>query len=464
MRARLVSILTLLLVCTLAAISVPLAFRFASGDEQAMFLDRRQDTSRFANIAEQNVDTTDGQALQGQLARYYEVYGVAAAIVNPRMAPESGAGNVDLASPAVSGALRIALSGHDSAAPSVLSLARSPQLVVAVPIVRGDDVIGAALTVSPTAQLRAAFDERLRELLAADLAVVALFVLVAMRLGTWVLHPVGQLDSAIVRINGGDLATRVPVQHGPVELRRLAASFNLMVEAVQRAMDSQQAFVANAAHQLRNPLTALTLRLESLRLDAQPEHRDDLDEILGESARLNAILNQLLELATVQGGPAVQRHLVDVVCVVRGRAAAWEEYANKRGIRFALDHPAQATACSDVALVSSIIDAVFDNAVKYSPVGGAIAVDVREEGRQIRVETADCGPGVPPGELEKLGERFWRSPSTAHVPGSGLGLTIALELAGAVGGRLRFEPVLPHGLRVLLDLPAAVDDCEGEPL
>jgi signal transduction histidine kinase len=451
MRARLIGILVLVLLGTVASISVPLAVRFASSAEQGMFLDRLEDADHFASVAEQSVDDADAEDLQAQLTRYHEVFGISAAIVDRGLSVMQGAGSVDLDVPAVADAVQRALSGHQSSDPAIIWF--QPVMAVAVPISHGDDVIGAAVTISPTDRLRADLLDSLALLLTADIVAIALFALVASRLATWVLHPVLQLNSAIVKISGGDLGTRAPAERGPVEIRTLAASFNRMVDEVQRVLDSQQAFVANASHQLRNPLTALSLRVQTLGLDLPPDQRDQLEEILVETDRLNTIVDQLLELAKVQGGLAVDSVVTDVVPLLRGRADAWRPRATRSDVELRLVHPASAPALINPALTGSILDTLFDNAIKFSPHGGWIDISLNDEPDGVSVAVRDQGPGIDEREFDRIGERFWRSAATSHVPGSGLGLSIALGLAEAVGARLHFERAEPSGLLVRLRLP-----------
>jgi signal transduction histidine kinase len=454
-RARLLGVFVALLTCVLAALSVPFAQRVASDRQQAMFLDRLQDTTRFASAAEQASDDVDDQALQQDLTRYHEVYGVAAAIVDRTGAIRHSSGSLDLRDAGILRAEQLALSGHQSPNPSLIWPTGPGVMAVAVPIIRGDDVIGAALTVSSTARLRSTLTANLELLAVGDVAVLVLVILLAAQLANWVLRPVYVLDGAARQISTGNLTARAGAEHGPVEIRRLATSFNQMAQAVESVLQRQQAFVADASHQLRNPLTALTLRLESLATDLDGEPRAEVDEILAEAGRLSTILSQLLELAAVQHALTTPADRLDAVSLVAGRLAAWRPPADQRDLTLDFRHPPVALVRTDETLASSILDALLDNAIKFSPAGGRITVEVAGEEEAVRVRITDQGPGLSPAEFERIGDRFWRAPATQDVPGSGLGLSIATELAAVLGAGLRFAPAQPHGLAITLALPRA---------
>jgi signal transduction histidine kinase len=330
-------------------------------------------------------------------------------------------------------------------------------MVVAVPVVRANDIIGVALTVSSTATLRGSLAWDLEKLAVAELAALILLVAIASRLASWVLKPVFVLDAAAHQISSGELSTRVSATHGPVELRRLATSFNGMAYAVENALERERAFVADASHQLRNPLAALTLRLEALGLDLDAARREELALVYEEAARLGVILDELLELATAQHVRA-EPVVVELATLVTCRLDAWQPLAERRAVRLGYPTADGSTALIDPALVSSALDAVLDNAIKFSPHGGRVDVEVTAEETAaepatVRIDVTDEGPGLDAEEIGRAGDRFWRSTTSQNVPGSGLGLSIARTLLDATGGRLGFATLDGYGLRVSLWLP-----------
>ncbi len=464
MRRRLIALLLVLMGCVLATLSVPFGRSLAAARQQAMFVDRLQDTSRFASTAQQATTSVDQEALRDDVAQYADLYGITAAVIGRTGTTWAISGRpVDLDSQRAAERIRQALAGHQSADPPTIWPWSEEQIVVAVPVVRGEDVIAVAVTVSSTAQLRAGLVRDLAALAAADLAALLLLVAVAARLATWVLRPVYVLDAAAQRIGTGALATRVGAPTGPVELRRLAATFDGMAQAVEGAMQRQEAFVADASHQLRNPLVALVLRLEAFGVGLDDSRREQLDLAREEATRLGAILDELLELATATHVPAA-RLVVDVGELVRQRLQAWQPLADHRSVR--LHAPATpggpatpatpgapVEALVDAALVASALDAVLDNAVKFSPAGGSVAVRLVSEATGVRIDVVDTGPGLTGDDLAHIGDRFWRSPANQNVPGCGLGLSIARALLDATGATLSFATAAPSGLHVTLHLP-----------
>jgi signal transduction histidine kinase len=454
MRARLLCVLIPLMALVLVTLSFPLAGNLAAARQQAMFLDRLQDTSRFAAISQQSADQLDTQALAEDLVRYGEVYGVQAAVLDRTGAKRvASSSSLDLRSPPVAAEIRRALAGHQSVDPDTIWPWTDQPLVVGVPVIRNGEVIGAVVTVSPTAGLRAGTSRKLAVIGFAAMAALGLCVAVAFLLATWVLRPVYVLGAAARRIRTGELSTRV-APSGPIELRALAESFNDMAHAVEDAMRRQRAFVADASHQLRNPLTALTLRLEGLREDLDGQHRGELIAVQEEADRLRMIVEELLELATAQSIQARPVEM-DARALLASRAGAWSTLARRRDITFRYGSLTGRLAFADPALTGSALDAVLDNAIKFSPHGGEITLGADEERDSVCLSVTDCGPGLLPQEQQCIGHRFWRSPSSQDLPGFGLGLSIARALLDASGGELEFAPAHPHGLRVSIRLPAA---------
>lgn len=464
MRARLITLLVVLMGSLLAALTVPFAQDLAARRQQIMFVDRLQDTIGIASAAQQVVDKVDERELSEDVSRYADLYGISVAVVNRNGSTQTAAGPpIDMNRADVQVAIASGLAGHQSAEPTIIWPWSDRSMVVVVPIIRTNDVIGVALTVSSTARLRSAVTLRLVVVGIGEVISLALLVVLALRLAGWVLRPVYLLDGAAHEISTGRLSTRVGADRGPVELRRLGTSFNQMANAVEGAMERQRAFVADASHQLRNPLSALLLRLDALGVGLDTVQREELDLVRDEAGRLVEILDELLDLATahhVRADPVE----VDLTALVTGRLDAWQPMGDRRGVRLDLRAATRDHALVDPVLFGSALDAVLDNAVKFSPPGGRVEVAVVRDGTEVRVDVRDEGPGLSTEELSRLGDRFWRSASSQNIPGSGLGLSIARTLLDATGGDLRFAAAPGHGLRVSLSAPrVAVPAAVGSP-
>ena len=455
MRRRLTILLALLMGFVLAALSVAFGRSLAANRQQEMFVDRLRDTSQFADLAQRATSSVAIDALRDDLTRYSDLYGITAAIVGRGGTTWVLAGQIaDLTREDAADRIAEAVAGHQSTSPPTIWPWQDGSVVVAVPVLRGDDVVAVAVTISSTTRLRADLGRDLALVVVIDLAVMVVLVALATRLANWVLRPVFVLDSAARQISAGDLSVRVNGSSGPIELRRLLHTFNGMAAAVDLAMQRQEAFVADASHQLRNPLAALVLRLDALAIGLDPPRREQLHLARDECGRLEAILDELLELATAVHVTArpVPFDLAELVTI---RLAAWRPLADDRGVQLAAANPAPSPtwALADPVLISSALDAVLDNAVKFTPSGGRVAVEVGEADEGAIVTVADTGPGLRPEDLAHIGDRFWRSATSQNIPGSGLGLSIARTLLRTTGAEISFTPVHPHGLRVVLWLP-----------
>ncbi|MCX2971360.1 MULTISPECIES: sensor histidine kinase [Streptomyces] len=482
MRTRLLPLLIVLMAGVLLALGFPLAVSMASAEQQHVVVDRIDDTARFAALAQFVTERPapvgqpgaearvaesrpDGRlaTLTEELARYHELYGIRAGVFyrdGRAMAaapdgwrkPSGGEGAAAFAE---------ALAGRRSHDPPQVWPWQDSRIAVASPVIRDGDVVAVVLTDSPTGPLRSRILRDWVPLAAGEAAAMLLALGAASRLAGWVLRPVRDLDKAAHDISTGRLTSRVAAAGGPPELRRLAHSFNEMADHVEDILEQQRAFVADASHQLRNPLSALLLRIELLGLEL-PAGSADFAAVQGEGKRLARVLDDLLGLATAEHSRADLR-LTDVGEVAAERVAAWRPVAERKGVTLASRGLAAATAWADPVSLSSALDAVVDNAVKFSPEGATVTVTVAAAGDRVTIEVADGGPGLTAEELERVGDRFWRSSRHQNVSGSGLGLSIARALLAAGDATLAFAPGVPDGLRVTLTLPRTAPEGTTEP-
>jgi signal transduction histidine kinase len=285
---------------------------------------------------------------------------------------------------------------------------------------------------------------------AGEVAAMLLALGAALRLTGWVLRPVRVLDATTHDIATGRLKSRVAVAGGPPELRRLARSFNEMADNVEDVLEQQRAFVADASHQLRNPLSALLLRIELLALEL-PEDNEEIASVRTEGKRLAEVLDDLLDLALAEHAEADLR-LTDIGELAAERVASWSPLADSKGVRLTGTCPAT-TAWADPVTLSSALDAVIDNALKFTPEGEDVEVTVASNGEVSTVVVTDRGPGLSDEELARIGDRFWRSAGHQNIKGSGLGLSISRVLLSAGGGSIAYARHEPHGLEVTVTVP-----------
>ncbi|MBF9132489.1 HAMP domain-containing histidine kinase [Plantactinospora sp. S1510] len=448
MRRRLVFSYSLLMILVLLALETPLAVTLANRETERLRADRLADANRFASLSGPALRSGAVSAIDDELRRYRELYGITAAVIDRERRSVVATGGLHVGSELTDQAVFGALAGRQMTIPEVVWPWQADPLVVAVPVNDGGEVIGAVVTVSSTNRVRRTVAVWWAALATIGLLAVSAGVMTAFRLAGWVLRPVTVLDVVTHDIAAGDGLARVPTQQGPPELRRLATSFNEMADAVADALERQRAFVAHASHQLRNPLTALRLRVEELGPSLTDEHgRDEHKLALEETDRLAQVLDGLLTLARAERAQHTMV-VVNAATVAASRVAAWQPLANRHGIALRLrpgdGGPAYARAVPTA--VDQVLDALIDNAVKFGRAGGRVDVSVHHLDEGVVVEVTDDGPGMTGAQLESSTERFWRAPDTQNIDGAGLGLTIVAVLVDASGGRLTMRPAEPTGL------------------
>ncbi|MDQ8703460.1 HAMP domain-containing sensor histidine kinase [Streptomyces sp. LHD-70] len=462
MRTRLLPLLIVLMAGVLLALGFPLAVSLAAAQQQKVVIDRIDDTARFAGLAQYVTERPTGSrraqkderlaTLENQLVRYHDVYGIRAGVfyrngdvmasADHFQVPESGEGDE---------AFREALAGRGSHDPKQVWPWQDRRLYVASSVIRDGDVVAVVVTDSPTEKMRSETRHGWWLIGAGEAAAMLLAIGAALRLTGWVLKPVRVLDATTHDIATGRLKSRVAAAGGPPELQRLARSFNEMADHVEDVLEQQRAFVADASHQLRNPLAALLLRIELLALEL-PDGNEEIASVRTEGKRLAQVLDDLLDLALAEHAPADLR-LTDIGELAAERVDAWRPLAQDRGVELRYEGLAAATAWADPVALSSALDAVVDNALKFTPAGESVTVTVASNGSSATIVVADGGPGLTEDELERVGDRFWRSGRHQNVKGSGLGLSITRALLAAGGGSIAYAPNEPRGLRVTVTVP-----------
>ncbi len=321
-------------------------------------------------------------------------------------------------------------------------------LYVAVPVASGGRVLGAVRLTLPTEEVNA----RIRRFWW-GLGGVGLVVLGAMAGIGWVVagsvtRPLAELERAASRIAAGDLDIRIAPGDAPPELRAVVEAFNHMADRVRDTLDRQRAFIGNASHQLRTPLTALRLRLENL--ETEPGADADLQAAIDETTRLGTMVDQLLELARL--GDAAGTEPVDLVAAAEERRDVWEAVAREQGVSIETDVPDRPVWAEVFpGSVEQILDNYLANALRVSPPGGRIVISVVPGTSLHEVHVVDEGPGMDPEDRLRAFDRFW---SGDGGRGAGLGLAIVRQLAELGGGRAELRAAETGGVDAVVALPA----------
>jgi signal transduction histidine kinase len=462
-RTRLLGIAIALVVLVVFGLGVPLSLTIANNESQLLFVDRVTDSAMFASLAQRPLAEGDAAQMADTLVRYQDVYGIQAAVLNlnGRLAASSTR-RVNLADPLVAQAVQNALAGQPPAPPRTLMPWDDTPLVVAEPVLVDGELAGVAVTVSSTANARSVILRYWAEVAAAAIIGIALGVLVALALVRWILRPVRQLDEATTRlanaaVSGRSVDPMASTSSGPPELRRLSRAFDQMAQTVGAALAAQRTFVADASHQLRNPLHALLLRLRNMDGQVGPEAVEHHGAAVDQARRFEAILDDLLIMARAQSD-AVPPVEINVGSVVKAKISEWQVVGAARDVLLVLDGEPGGRALAPARGLESVLDALLDNALKFSEPGTAVTVDVRRLDGVVSIAVRDHGPGMRPEELERATDRFWRSPTHHNlVRGSGLGLAIVRRTVERVDGTIALDLPAGGGLRVRVTLPSVVD-------
>jgi signal transduction histidine kinase len=267
-------------------------------------------------------------------------------------------------------------------------------------------------------------------------------------------RPLRRLEDVARRIAGGDMRARARLE-GSREQRSLARSFNEMTERIARLLRLQRDFVADASHQLRTPLTGLRLRLEEARAVGQPPAVEQIDAAIAEVDRLSHTVEELLVLS--RGGERQgMASGLDLDLVVQAALDRWDAGAQSRGIRLERTprrDPAPGWASRPD--IDRALDALIENALNYSSRGARVEVGSAPG----VIEVSDRGPGIAPDEQEAVFERFHRGGAGRAGPaGSGLGLSIARELAREWGGEVELSARAGGGTTARLTLRVEAAD------
>ena len=451
MRRRLVALFLGLVTLVLVAVEVPLAASYAQARTAELLIDRTGDTARLARLAAPALARGAVQTLEPELRAYAELYGVRVEVYGVDGELLLSSAPAGPAPPSGEG-LGQALAGRRSGPPPTVLPWREGPVEVAEPVLRGSEVAGAVLTVSPTDRVVADVVRHWAALAGAGLLVLGLVALATWPLSRWILRPVHRLDDAVHTLTTGDLDARAEVGAGPPELRRLIADFNRMAEAIRTSSAQQRALVADVSHQLRNPLTALQLRVDALETGLVPGARADHRLAMAEIARLTSVLDDTLAMARAEE----DRHApvaVEVRECARGRLRMWSDAAEAGGTELQLTGEGSCWVLVPAGALDQVLDAVLHNALRFAP-GGTVAVAVEPaDDDAVELRVVDDGPGLTAGECEAATRRFWRGADQQNVPGSGLGLAIARALVERAGGTLTVAPAVPHGLCVAIRLP-----------
>jgi two-component system OmpR family sensor kinase len=222
----------------------------------------------------------------------------------------------------------------------------------------------------------------------------------------------------------------LPVEHAPCEIQPLVLAVNTLLARLRDAFASQRRFVQDAAHELRTPITAMSLQLENLK-SRMPDASatEQLAQLEAGLARTRRLVEQLLRLARQESPRTADAPVsIQLDALLRSSIADFMPLADKRNIDLGYAADIDATVLANEDELHSLVDNLLDNALRYTPEGGIVDVTLHQDTGVATVEIADNGPGIPPELLPRVCDRFFRI-EDAQTEGSGLGLAIARNAA-----------------------------------
>jgi signal transduction histidine kinase len=276
------------------------------------------------------------------------------------------------------------------------------------------------------------------------------------------LWPVRRLAAEVKR-RDADALDPVAASGLPAEVSPLVESINALLARLRSAFDAQRAFVSDAAHELRSPLTALKLQLQLLRRSTDPASRDEALEALAAGIeRATHLVTQLLTLARAEpGGQRAAPAPTDLAETARQAVADVVPLADAKSIRLSLQARGVDTVLGDAMELRILVRNLVDNAVRYTPAGGQVELTVGEDGGQVVLTVDDSGPGIPESDRSRVFDRFFRradgDAAGRDETGSGLGLAIVRNIAQRHGASVHLTDSRLGGLRVAARFGSVID-------
>jgi signal transduction histidine kinase len=287
--------------------------------------------------------------------------------------------------------------------------------------------------------------------------IVPLVIIVALvllgRTFRGIARPVGDLIEAAGRVEAGSYGTRV-AERGPREMRSLAHAFNAMATRLEANESQRKQLLADVTHELRTPLTVMQGNVEALLDGVHPADTAHIAPLLEETKVLARLIDDLRTLSLTESGAlALHREPVDVASIARDVVRAFSDQARRGAIVLGSSAEGPTAIDADPVRVREVLVNLVTNALRYTPAGGSVAIEVRGTGGGgVEVTVRDTGTGIAPDAVAGIFDRFSRATDS---PGAGLGLAIAKGLVEAHGGTIRAESVPGRGTRIVFTLPAA---------
>ncbi len=476
MRRRLIAGFLCFAAVVIVLLEVPLGITLTNNARQTALAEIERDADSLALFASSSLQRGDVADVQALLDRFSHVeHAVVAVVAGRTVRLVAGAGaQEEVRDPTTLRILKDAGSGRitgeegskdpddDFLYVAIPLSVKSPQAQNRSTLDDQPPHVGLVLLVAePAASLNSQIYHDRLDLVLFGLVMLAVASGIGTALAISLTRPLSRIEVAITQLGAGRLSARIAEERGPAELSELRASVNAMAERIEGLLTAQRAFVADASHQLRTPMTALRLRLENFEGMLDPRHSEEWASMIGEVDRLSRIVDGLLELARADGArpPLVD---VDVGAIASERAEAWNALAEERDVTLLATPPGNLSlvARAGSGYVEQVLDNLLANALDATPPGGEVRIAVRRAGDSIELHVTDTGHGMSPADRERAFDRFWRHDRVSR-DGTGLGLAIVSQLVHTSGGTAWLAPSPLGGIDAVVRLPASGSDGTG---
>ena len=455
MGLRVRALLVVLSLLAIVALAVPLALSLADRRTAALAAERDRQLAALAEAA-----AVPDAPLQRLVDRYYEVYGEGLLIVDSdgRLLASHA---LDIAEPDVATAANHALVDAPVEHWTRILPWDRHHLLAAAGVRSDGELVGAVVLAVNTAAAARDVANAWLWVAVGCLVLLVLAAVVAWSLTRWVLRPMDGLERAVAEMTEGVAGPPADVA-GPPELRHFTSAFNTMAQVVRASLDRQRRLVADAAHQLRNPLAAVRLRADTLEDYVTKAGGSTYVSLTAELDRFENLLEQLLRLARAEqvsgsrlaGLSTAAAESTDLTDVIEERVAYWQPIleSEDQNLRDRSDHPGPVVQLARHD-IEQLLDVALENSLRYAGQGATVTVSTARTGETVDLVISDSGCGLPDDDIARAATRFWRGKDDGS--GTGLGLAIAAEIIAGHGGRVTVERAPEGGLLVRYRLPLA---------
>lgn len=354
-----------------------------------------------------------------------------------------------------------ALQGRPRFDTAIVSFSSGVELSVRVltkPVFQDKDIMYIVQVARPLETIQGTLDD-FKEILFVLLP-LAVFItgIIGVFLAKITLNPVDRIIKTVQKITAESLKLRIQLPGTRDEIERLAATFNDMLDRLEKAFSSQKYFIQDASHELKTPLTILQGELEVTlkRIRTAAEYEEVLKSSLEEIRRISSIVENLLLLARVEDRETgLDVREFNLQRVLQEAVAGMEILAREKSLALSLSPDGAIMLRGDEQKLKQVFLNLLDNAIKYTPPHGSVSVSASTTAESVRITVQDTGIGIPPAELAHIFDRFYRVDKARSSSGFGLGLSIAKSIVEAHRGTISAESSLNRGATFTVFLPAS---------